>query len=114
MKIERMGRAHLTEVAVLAAQLGYPDHEGEIPGRFARLEASPDHGLFVATSEEGRVLGWVQVNEEPETLLVGRRADLSALVVDEGCRGHGVGQALVKAAEDWAREDLPYVHEKPR
>lgn len=31
------------------------------------------------------------------------RAELNAIVVDQSARGTGIGRALIKAAEEWAR-----------
>jgi len=77
--------------------------ENEIVKRFLRFSESQDYGLFVALSESKNVIGWVQVNEEPNTLLVGRRADISTLVVDEKFRRNGIGKALLSQAEKWAQ-----------
>ena len=103
MKIEQMSLEHLTQVTNLSSQLGYPNAENEIVKRFLRFSESQDYGLFVALSEFNNVIGWVQVNEEPNTLLVGRRADISTLVVDEKFRRNGIGKALLSQAEKWAQ-----------
>ncbi len=101
MKIEKMAPHHISEVTVLASQLGYPNEISEVTKRFSKIVSSNEFGLFVALSEIGEVMGFLQVNEEPDTLLVGRRADISALVVHEKYRNERVGAALVKCAEEW-------------
>lgn len=98
-----MSLEDLTEVTHLAEQLGYPNTVEEVTQRFVEMINDPDYALFVAKTD--RVLGWIQINHEPKTLLIGPRADIAALVVDENSRSLGVGKALVKRAEEWAREN---------
>ncbi len=102
MKIEKMAIHHLPDVTILATQLGYPNDVLEITKRFTSISMSNNYGLFIALSNNGDVMGFLQINEEPESLLLGRRADISALVVHEKYRNLKVGAALVKHAEDWA------------
>src|SRR5262245_26679475 len=104
MKTVTMEVGDLEEVTALAAQLGYPNSIEDIRVRFARIRNAPGYGLFVAKSENGQVLGYIQINSEPETLLAGPRADVAALVVDEAARRAGIGVALLRRAEKWARE----------
>jgi len=101
MVIQKMTADHLLQVTKLGEQLGYPNNEEDIVVRFSKIGSSSEFGLFVAVSESGEVMGWIQVNEEPDTLLVGRRADISALVVDERYRKNGIGKALLSRAEEW-------------
>jgi len=49
------------------------------------------------------VVEWVQVSAY-SALVTDNAAGLCGLVVDEEWRGQGIGRALLKAAEAWARE----------
>lgn len=104
MKIIKMVREDLIEVTRLAEQLGYPNSVEEIAERFDEITNDPHYAIFVAKAE-GKVLGWIQINHEPKTLLLGPRADIAALVVDENSRSQGLGKALILRAEEWAREN---------
>lgn len=105
MVIDVMRTQDLDDVRRLASQLGYDCASYEIASRFAAIHNSAAHQLFVARNAEGgRAVGWIHVTIETLSLLGEPRADVSALVVDEACRGSGVGRALLAAAEDWARE----------
>lgn len=103
MEIEKMTRKDLIEVTHLAGQLGYPNSVEEVTQRFNEIMNDPNYALFVAKTD--RVLGYIQINHEPKTLLIGPRADIAALIVDENSRSQGVGKALVAKAEEWAREN---------
>src|SRR5579884_3200225 len=81
----------------LARQLGYP-HGG---GALAEICARDDHAVFVAVEEE-RVVGFVHVCVML-SLESDAYAEIRALVVDEALRGGGVGEQLVRAAEEWSR-----------
>jgi ribosomal protein S18 acetylase RimI-like enzyme len=103
MRVEKMSANDLQAVAKLAAQLGYPNSVEEVEKRFSEIHKQEDYALFVAKSDANEVLGWVQINAESTSLLVGPRADVAALVVDEKCRSQGIGRALTQIAEKWAQ-----------
>lgn len=52
----------------------------------------------------GAVVGVVSVGAFPQLASPGRRARLASLAVDAGHRRRGIGAALVRAAEELARE----------
>ena len=96
-------------VAVLASQLGYPTTPEAIRERLHLLKAQEDHQVLVA-QVGGRVMGWVHVGRTL-SLEAGDRSELLGLVVDETCRGRGLGRALVAEAEAWAwTRGLPILH----
>jgi GNAT superfamily N-acetyltransferase len=110
IKIDKMVVSDLDDVTSLAAQLGYPNSSEDIKSRFASIQQSPSYALFVAKSGAGKVVGYIQINSEPETLLAGPRADVAALIVDGNERSQGIGTALLRRAEQWAKESkLPLI-----
>jgi GNAT superfamily N-acetyltransferase len=70
--------------------------------RLQRVLADENHRVLMATDSAGEVIGGVHIQR-----LMSLDADLSGqilgLVVAEKARRHGVGRALMTAAEDWAR-----------
>ena len=93
--------ADADRLAVLCAQLGYPASSEEVRQRAAPLQQSEDHGILVAETADGQVIGWVHVFVR-QLLVVDRHAELGGLVVDAGHRGCGVGELLMAEAEAWA------------
>jgi GNAT superfamily N-acetyltransferase len=101
VRVLRPGDAE--SVAVLCSQLGYPTSAADVE---RRLQSAGDRGhvVFMAESPDGRAVGWVQVCAR--TILVSdRHAEVEGLVVDREWRGKGVGRALMKRAEEWARQE---------
>lgn len=90
-------------LAELSEQLGYPSGVTQIRARLADILARDDQQVLVAEDAEGRPIGWIHT-------LVSYRlesdafAEIAGLVVAEDRRSHGIGQALLEAAEAWARE----------
>jgi GNAT superfamily N-acetyltransferase len=103
----------------LSAQLGYPETSVLIARRLRTIQRDRrDHRVFVAVAETrpkenfrttGTPIGWIHVFLD-KLLIVGPRAEIGGLVVDEHWRSRGVGEALLKTAEKWARtRDLDHV-----
>lgn len=93
----------VAELARLSGQLGYPQDATVFASRLRRLLVSADHPVIVATDDGRSLLGFIAL-ENRLMLEVGERVEIVGLVVDEGARRRGIGQALVRAAEEWARE----------
>ena len=89
-------------VASLATQLGYPSSEAQVAERIPGVIGREDAAALVA-EDSGMVVGWIHV-ELRRTLVGDREAQIMALVVDERCRGRGIGKALTAEAERWARD----------
>lgn len=67
---------------------------------------SPDpqrSAVLVAEGGSGTLLGFVEVRLELEAFSARPEAYLASLAVTEAAEGGGVGRALVRAAEHWAR-----------
>lgn len=97
-------------VAALLGQLGYPADAPAVAERLARIASHADYAAAVAEAE-GAVAGII-VMQRGLTLENDRPfARVLALVVDGGMRGRGIGAALVRWGEDWARaRDAYAVH----
>lgn len=89
-------------IAGLVTQLGYEAAPREVAERLERILSRRDQRFIVAESD-GRVMGWVHV-EAAESVDTGVFAHVAGLVVDRAHRRHGVGAALMGAAEAWARQ----------
>lgn len=103
VKIDEMILADLEQVTDLAEQLGYPNVLQDIKRRYEVINKHSNYALFVARDENAKVLGWVQVNAEPCSILTEDKAEVVALIVDQGSRNRGIGAALLKQAERWAK-----------
>jgi len=90
-------------LAALLTQLGYPASTSEVVERLGYWLPDPNSAL-IGAEVDGELVGVAALHLCPHLERTGRWARLAALVVDERCRGTGVGAALVRAAEDRARE----------
>lgn len=90
-------------IAELATQLGYPSSGDEIARRLAEVRRSEESAIFVAQLASGEIAGWIgmfvfrSIVDEP-------RVEISGFVVDQDLRSQGIGDKLLEAAEQWARE----------
>jgi GNAT superfamily N-acetyltransferase len=87
-------------IASLGLQLGYEVPVAHVQRFMETLRDS--EALFVAVVPRAGVIGWVSIAES-HTLTASARAEIHGLVVEDEFRGHGIGRALVAAAEAWAR-----------
>jgi len=90
-------------LARLSTQLGYPVAPEQVVARLQGILRDPNAAVFVAELASGGVFGFVHLMHQ-QTLECDPRVEVAALVVDEDCRGQGVGRALMARAEAWARE----------
>ena len=90
-------------IAPLTTQLGYPTDASATRRRLERLLKS-DRDAVLLADRDGRVVGWIHVglvdSLENDTV-----AAIHGLVVDKTFRSHGIGAMLLKAGEEWARDN---------
>jgi GNAT superfamily N-acetyltransferase len=87
----------------LLGQLGYPCEPSDIPGRLSEMMARPGTVVLIA-DHQGVAVGVLTVHLFPALHATEPTAWLTAVVVDEKFRGRGVGAALLRYAEEWARQ----------
>ena len=90
-------------LASLSAQLGYPSDANAMRERLRRVRDLEIGQVFVAVGAASRVVGWMHVVER-FTLEDEPFVEIAGLIVDETVRSAGVGAALLRVAESWARE----------
>lgn len=104
MRIEAVHEATPELQAALARLLPQLNPTLPVPdlARLERLMADPDVTLLVAKDEKHEIVGTTTVVVYTTPFWI--KARLDEVVVDDAARGRGVGEALVKAALDVARE----------
>jgi len=79
--------------------------EGERRTLEAFFAAPPDRSsLLIAESEEGESLGFMYLERLRDYFTLEAHGHVGILVVTEAAAGKGVGSALMRAGETWARE----------
>jgi GNAT superfamily N-acetyltransferase len=90
-------------LARLATQLGYPSSQEQVVLRLKNVLHDPNAAVFVAERASGGVVGFIHLMHQ-HLIEYDQRVEVAGLVVDEECRGLGVGRALMARAEEWAAE----------
>lgn len=88
--------------ARLCVQLGYPATESEMRERIAALQPEAGRRLLAA-ERDGQLVGWIDAAIERH-LHTAPYIIIGGLVVDESCRGLGLGRLLCAHVERWGRE----------
>jgi GNAT superfamily N-acetyltransferase len=103
VKVRAPSAGDAAVLASLVTQLGYTGTPEQVKARLAQLEGHPDIRAYVA-EEEGRVAGMIGLMVFPAFHRDGLHGYVTALVVDEGARGGGIGAALMAEAEAWFKQ----------
>ena len=84
-----------------------PDHDAVVARFRAELEAADEADLHLVAEVDGLVVGQLDAFMRPlppaGSMRAMRRSASIGIAVDEEWRGHGIGTALMDAAEAWAR-----------
>lgn len=88
---------------VLSEQLGYPSTLEQTLDRLEVILARSDHALLIAQNGQGAAIGWVHGILRP-LLVEPPHIEIGGLVVEEAHRSLHIGEALMSAIEDWARQ----------
>ena len=100
----RAARADDVEaLAPLVAELGYPTSGRELSPRVERLIATPSSGILLAEARD-KVIGFASFHVVDLIYRPRPQARLTAIAVHPSHRRRGIGQALVRAVEDAARD----------
>ena len=85
---------------LLLSQLGYDLSLQEMKRRYDTIKQKHDHAIFVA-EQDGQVVALLHLYERP-AFDKPPEVIVQALVVDQNCRGTGVGKKMMNIAERWA------------
>ena len=104
MKIEiRQMKADDAEaVNLLSQQLGYSLSIQQTLQNINAVLKSIDHTAFVAVAEN-EIVGWVGAARSV-MIEVMPHCEINGLVIDENCRGKGIGKLLIENVKHWAKE----------
>jgi len=103
LHIRRATLSDAAAIAALSGELGYPASAQEMSVRLAVLLPQAAQFVAVAATPAGDVVAWIAA-ERRLLLEYGEKAEIVGLVVGAAARRTGVGKALVRAVEQWARE----------
>lgn len=90
-------------IALLLQQLGYQTTPALVLEKIEAMLPSPVDKIIVASMRD-EVIGSISLHALPLFHAAGNLGRITSMVVDERCRGNGVGSALIDAAEHWFKQ----------
>jgi predicted N-acetyltransferase YhbS len=102
ISIRRAVEADAVSIAQLSTTLGYDAEPKLIASRLRAILGSDADLMIVAEDSQRAVVGWLQAHAA-HIVESGFRVEITGLIVSPGQRRRGVGRALVKEAERWAK-----------
>jgi len=87
----------------LMRKLSYPTTPSVMKEQLESREHNPNYQTYLA-EQDGKAVGMIALYIVPQRGREDRMAQIAGLVVNEDCRGYGIGRLLVEQAEAWAVE----------
>jgi GNAT superfamily N-acetyltransferase len=100
VSIRRATLADAPQLAPLAGQLGYASTAEQVAARLREILRDANHIVLVA-EDKGEISGYIEAFPL-RTVTCNPRVEIGGLIVDESCRGQGVGRLLMARVEEWA------------
>ncbi len=100
MRIRRANRSDVSDITVLAGELGYRCKESDIRERLSRISGKKDHAVFVCVDGNKKVIGWIY-GFIRTTLQDRISVEIEGFVVRRGQRRNGIGSLLLERMEEW-------------
>ena len=98
--IREMEPMDMAVCRLLLSQLGYDLSLQEMKRRYDAIKQKQDHAIFVG-EQDGQVVGLMHLSDRP-AFDKPTEVIVQALVVNQNCRGTGVGKKMMNMAERWA------------
>lgn len=90
--------------SVYSMSTPYVTSKDKVADQIKMCHADNSHTIYVAQSEDGKIVGYVGAHWLPYLFLDGPEAYLSELFVDESYRGNSIGTKLLEAVKDEAEK----------
>ncbi|HEX9649869.1 MAG TPA: GNAT family N-acetyltransferase [Cyclobacteriaceae bacterium] len=103
IKIEEADERHISSIADLSTELGYPITRAKVTQNMNIIKEKPDHKVWVAKEGE-QVLGWCHAAKTCWVMMESM-IEVFGLVVSAKSRGKGIGKMLINRVELFAREN---------
>ena len=92
----------------LMTQLGYPCTPEELESCFHSFVKLDGYGVAVAC-DESKIVGWIAWSKSKPFVVNKTRFHLEGIVVDESCRGQGIGKKLMNFLKEVAQQSCPVI-----
>ena len=103
VKIEEVEQQHISAIADLSGELGYPVSREEVAQNLSKIKEIPNHKVWVAIDDE-EVLGWCHA-AKTHWVMMKSMVEVFGLVTSTKYRNQGIGKMLIKCVELFAREN---------
>ena len=112
MKLRKVSIDDAAELAALLKAIGWFEFlekrsneqaRDHVKGQLERCLADKSHCIYVAESDDGKIVGYVSVHWLPYLFMSGPEGYVSELFVLDGARGQGVGRELLACVETEAK-----------
>ena len=101
MNIRQARKDDFLSLQSLSKQLGYDYPLDKVRAKIKKIDSNEDHILLVAEDpESNRIIGYAHA-QVYEVLFSDTFLNLLGIVVDESCRGSGVGTAFITELEKY-------------
>ncbi|MCL2480939.1 MAG: GNAT family N-acetyltransferase [Spirochaetaceae bacterium] len=103
IQFRNIKKQDIEKMVQMSAEVGYEVRYENFSERINELIKNSNIAIIVATNEENKIVGWIQL-EISSFIFSDKTCNILGVFIDKNYRGNQIGRKLIVQAQEWAKE----------